>query len=488
MTPVLAMTAAERRTLRRNRLLLAGLAVIAAAGAVTPAARGLTYLFPVLCLGLALYFSGESRRHYVGLVCWLFFLTPLLRRLIEFRTGSATASFVMVSPFLACFAGLAVYRKHWSWLMRPELRSWLYVIAALGYGTVVGFLSNGLLGLIQDVFGWISPLCFAMYVFHEREHVREIFGSVRTSFMWGTLLMGIYGICQFFFLAPWDQLWMENSSLTSIGVPEAMGVRVFSTMNTPQPFSDYEAFGMLLSLGSAKRIRWLVIPVGLLALGLTMSRSGWIGAAVGLMVMSISFSTKQRLQLAALLLGALAMLGVATQVPEINEVLSHRLESLNNLGEDSSVNERVRSQERAVTLFQTSPFGIGLGAEGSSAKNDGPSYGVAQAEGVALGDNGIEEVMLSFGWFGSIVFAVGFGQAVLLCFQGTKRTGDLMSVKAALVGMLVQLPVMGIFPGASGFLVWTCIAICFADKAEAAPAGEAAREEVWRGMEMPTAS
>ncbi len=168
MIPVLAMTAAERRTLRRNRLLLAGLTVIAAAGAVTPAARGLTYLFPVLCLGLALYFSGESRRHYVGLVCWLFFLTPLLRRLIEFRTGSATASFVMVSPFLACFAGLAVYRKHWSWLMRPELRSWLYVIAALGYGTVVGFLSNGLLGLIQDVFGWISPLSFAMYVFHER--------------------------------------------------------------------------------------------------------------------------------------------------------------------------------------------------------------------------------------------------------------------------------------------------------------------------------
>ena len=204
--------------------------------------------------------------------------------------------------------------------------------------------------------------------------------------------------------------------------------------------------------------------------------------------MSVSFSAKQRVQVVALLLGAVAMVGIATQVPEINEVLSHRLESLNNLGEDSSVNERVRSQERAVTLFQTSPFGIGLGSEASSSKNDGPSYGVARPEGVALGDNGIEEVMLSFGWFGSIVFVVGFGQAVLLCFQGTKRMGELMSVKAALLGMLVQLPVMGIFPGASGFLVWTCIAVCFAEKWNAPPAEEPTRGRVWSGAEMPSAS
>ena len=488
MTQALVRTPAERRELRRNRLLLGGLALLATAGAVTPAARGLTYLFPLLCLGLALHFSGTSRRHYVSLVCWLFFLIPLLRRLIEFRTGSATASFIMVSPFLACFAGLSVYRKHWSWLLRSDLRSWLYVIAALAYGTVVGFLSNGLMGLVQDLFGWIAPLSFAMYVFHEREHVPEILETLRTSFMWGALLMGIYGICQFFFLAPWDALWMENSTLTSIGVPERMGVRVFSTMNTPQPFSDYEAFGMLLSLGSTKRIRWLVLPVGLVALGLTMSRSGWIGATVGLVVMSFSFTAKQRVQLVALLLGAVAGVGIATQVPEINEVLSHRLESLNNLGADSSVNERVASQERAVALFQSAPFGIGLGAEGASARNEGPSYGVAQPEGVALADNGIEEVMLSFGWFGSIVFVVGFGQAVLLCFQGTKRMRELVSVKAALMGMLVQLPVMGIFPGASGFLVWACIAVCFAVKASAASTGEPARSAVWSGAEMPSAS
>ncbi len=477
-----ALTPIERRALRRNRLLLAGLVTITVAGALTPAAAGLTFAFPVLAFGLGLLFSVRSRRHYVALVCWLFFLTPLLRRLIEFRTGSATASFVMVAPFLACIAGLAVYRSHWSGLLRSELRPWTYVVAALLYGSVVGFLSNALLGLMQDIFGWISPLCFALYVFHERAHAREILESLRTIFLWGVLLMGLYGIYQFFFLAPWDAFWMENSSLTSIGVPERMGVRVFSTMNTPQPFSDYLGFGMLLSLASTKRIRFLAIPVALLAIGLTMSRSGWIGATAGLFVLSFSFTTRQRLGLAALLIVAVAMLGVATQIPEINEVLSHRLESLNNLGEDSSVNERVASQERAVALFQSSPFGIGLGADSASSKNEGPSYGVAQTEGVALGDNGIEEVMLSFGWFGSIVFVVGLGQAVLACFQGTKRFSELAGVKAALVATLVQMPVMGIFPGATGFLLWTSIALCFAVKAQAAPE-RVASGAVWGRVE-----
>ncbi len=141
-------------------------------------------------------------------------------------------------------------------MLRPELRTWTYVWAAIAYG------ANELVGSIQDVFGWMVPLCFALWVFHEREHAGEILESLRANFLWGVLLMGMYGVYQFFFLAPWNAFWMENSSLTSIGVPERMGMRVFSTMNTPQPFSDYLAFGLLLSLASTKRVdcwrfRWV---------------------------------------------------------------------------------------------------------------------------------------------------------------------------------------------------------------------------------------
>jgi hypothetical protein len=97
----------------------------------------------------------------------------------------------------------------------------------------------------------------------------------------------------------------------------------------------------------------------------------------------------------------IAIVGVAFQVPEVNDMLMHRMESFSNLREDGSVNDRVASQQQAIAAFQSSPFGLGLGSDAYS-KSDGPSYGVPPQ---TIGDNGIEEVLFSFGWCGSIIFS-----------------------------------------------------------------------------------
>jgi hypothetical protein len=451
----------EKRIRRKARYALAGLVAVTVAGLVSPASKLLIVLFPALSLMVALYLIGRLRHYYIAFVCWLFFLTPMIRRIIEFRTGSATASFVMVSPFLACIAGLVVFRHDWSQLFTQRLRPWLYVAAAILYGTMVGLLSNPRIAVIQDLFGWISPICFSLYIYFHREHFAELFDTLRTSFLYGITVMGLYGIYQFFFLTPWDIFWMEGSGLTSIGFPEPMQVRVFSTMNTPQPFADFLIVGLLLGVSSTRRIRFLAMPIGLLALGLTMSRSAWIGGVLAMAFLSISFTARQRVQIAALLLASVAVLGVAIQVPEIDEVLTRRLQTFNNLQDDGSVNDRVASQERAISLFQSSPFGLGLGADARSAQA-GPSYGAPKLP-IALGDNGIEEIMLSFGWFGSIVFIIGFGGAVLSCFS-VQRTPLLIAAKATLLSVLFQIPTMGIFPGAIGFIVWSSIGFCVASK------------------------
>jgi len=149
------------------------------------------------------------------------------------------------------------------------------------------------------------------------------------------------------------------------------------------------------------------------------------------------------------------------QVPQINEILTRRLQTLTNIQQDGSFNDRVQNQQRAIAAFQSSPFGLGLGADGRS-KNGGSSYGVPQ-QSLTIGDNGIEEVLLSFGWGGSIVFLVGFGGALVTSLR-TSMDPELMAVKAVLLGMVCQIPLMGIFPGASGFLVWSSIAICLSWK------------------------
>lgn len=452
-----ASSPANGRRLITARLALAGLVLIALAGVASPASKLLIVLVPAISLALALYLHREFRGYYVALVCWLFFLIPLLRRLIEFRTGSTTASFVMVAPFLACLGGLAIFRKNSSQLLSPKLRVWIYVAAAVFYGALVGLLLNPMKAVVQDIFGWLSPICFALYIYAQREHARELLGSIRSSFLYGTLVMGAYGLYQFFVLAPWDVLWMENSGLTSIGLPEPMQVRVFSTMNTPQPLADFLIAGVLLSIASTRRIRFLVMPLGLLVTGLTMSRSSWVCGLLGIAIMSLSFTPRQRIQMVGLLLACVALVGVAFQVPEVNETLTRRMQSFTDLRGDTSVNDRVASQEQAIAAFQSSPFGLGLGAD-AQFRSDTPSYGVPQRS-IEIADNGIEEVLLSFGWCGSIIFFIGFGGAVFACLRAS-RDSELLALKALLIGMIFQIPVMGIFPGASGFLIWSAIGFC----------------------------
>jgi hypothetical protein len=470
--------AADERHLLTARLGLASLVFITVAGVLSPASKLLIVLVPALSFFLALYLHRRLPGYYVALVCWLYFLIPLLRRLIEFRTESTKASLVMVSPFLACLAGLAIFRSGFSQILSSRLRTWLYVAAAVFYGALVGLLLNPLIAVVQDIFGWVSPICFGLYIYAQREHGRELLGSLRSSFLYGTLVMALYGLYQFFFLAPWDAFWMENSGLTSIGAPEPMLVRVFSTMNSPQTLADFLIGGVLLSIASPQRIRFLIMPLGLLAVGLTNSRSAWVCGLLAMVIMSVSFTPRQRMQMVVLLLVCVALVGVAFQVPEVNEMLTRRLETFSNLREDGSVNDRVASQQQAIAAFQSSPFGLGLGSDAHS-KNDGPSYGVPP-QSIEIGDNGIEQVLLSFGWCGSIIFFMGFGGAVFACLR-TSRDTELRALKALLIGMIFQIPVMGVFPGASGFLMWSAIGFCSSWKGSApeSPSRSSLAMEEW---------
>lgn len=448
---------ADRRSLLTARIALSGLVLITIAGVLSPVSKLLIILLPTLSFGLAIYLHRRLPGYYIALVCWLFFFIPLVRRLIDFRTSSATASFVMIAPFLACFGGLAIFRNNSSGMFSSRLKTWLYVVAAVVYGAVVGILQNPLVAVVQDIFGWTAPICMALYLYAQREHARELLGTLRSSFLYGTLLMGLYGLYQFFYLAPWDAFWMENSGLNSIGLPEPMQVRVFSTMNSPQPLAEFLICGVFLSMTSTRRIRFLAIPLGLLVTGLTMSRSSWISGFIGMIIISLALNSRQRMQIVALLLLCVVLVGGASQIPEVNQLLTRRLQSFGNLHEDESVNDRVESQRQAIAAFQSSPFGLGLGA-GAHAKNEGPSYGVPP-QTIEIGDNGLEQVLLSFGWCGSIIFVIGFGGAVFTSLRAS-RDPELLSVRALLIGMILQIPVMGVFPGASGFLIWSAIGLC----------------------------
>ena len=441
--------------------ILVGFVLFTLAAMASPASRALVVLFPAFAFALAIYFAPRSVRLYVTLVVWLFMLTPFVRRVVEWHSGSSAVTVIMAAPMLAAIAGTVVYRHDWSTVWRYLPRPWVYIVLALVYSLAVGVLTSGIISILPGIVSWFGPLCFGTYIFWNRDRIPELMSSLRTNFLVGVLVMSLYGLYQYFFLAPWDAYWMETSSLTSIGNPFPMQVRVFSTMNAPQPFADFLIFGLLLSVTSTRWIRLLAVPLGVLVLGLTSSRSAWIACVFSLGYVIISLSARQRIQIFAVLVGCVLAIGVASLVPEINEMLTQRIQTLSSGKDDGSVIDRLQSQREAVQMFLSTPFGTGLGGGDALSHTDGPSYGKAQLNEVNAADNGIEEVLLTLGWFASIVYVVGFGESLLTSFRG-KGTQETAVARAMIVAMLLQMPFLGIFPGPSGFLLWTSLALCYA--------------------------
>ncbi len=457
------MTTITDKHRKTSRSMMIGFAVLCLALSFTPGAKLVVLLLPLgaIVLGFRLL---PTPTLYVPFVLWLFTLTPFLRRVVEWRGsgGSAnTVQFIMTAPFLAAVVGLAVWRRDWTALPRAIPRQWTFIVMALAYCTVVGFLIHHVAATLPDVLGWSCPLCFALYLFFERNRSVEILNVLRENMLWGLLITGLYGLYQFFFMTPWDIAWMEASNLTSIGTPEPYGVRVFSTLNTPQPYADYLIFGLLMCLTSNRRLRFFVAPIAILNLGLTMSRSSWVAAVVAFCYVALTLTAKQRMQLIAIGAACFALLSIATLVPEINDILTQRLQTFQNLKDDGSANDRIQSQREAVQLFSITPFGLGFGAD-AGLRPAPPSHGHAALNYVTISDNGIEEMALTMGWFASIVFLVGFGGSVLAIFRFPASPGVTMP-RAMVLALLIQIPVLGIFPGVSGFFLWTSIAMAFSE-------------------------
>ena len=92
----------------------------------------LRIVFPVLSFVIGVFLFWRSKPLYVGLVCWLWFVTPFLRRVADFQSGWSATSAVLLAPYLTASISaitLLTALKHFS-----ERRSLPYVCALVEIG------------------------------------------------------------------------------------------------------------------------------------------------------------------------------------------------------------------------------------------------------------------------------------------------------------------------------------------------------------------
>lgn len=412
------------------------LVLITIAGIAAGAGKILNYVFPAGSFAVALYLYFRAPLLYVGFSWWITFLSPLIRRLADYRGGFTDPSPILLAPFLVFLvSGITL------WQSLPQIQRqggipFILSLAGVIYGFFVGALLRAPIKAGQAVLNWLTPILLGLHLFiHWREYPRYR-ENIQQTFVWGVLVMGGYGIVQYLIAPDWDRAWMTNVDLVSIGTPEPLGIRVWSTMNSPEPFSAFMAASLLLLFTTASPLTLPAAIAGYLSFMLTLARAAWLGWFAGFL--SLIGLLKPKFQFRLILSVVIMALCIVplTMIEPFSGVVNTRLQSFTDIANDDSAQDRQATYGEIFDTALVSFLGGGVG---------GPSY-----------DSTILSMLLELGWLGSIFFAGGMILLLFNLFQGPGEKTDpfVGAARAIVLTAVIRIPVNASILGVSGLVFW----------------------------------
>jgi hypothetical protein len=401
----------------------------------------LTLAFPVLSIavGFWLYFKAPAK--YVGYMWWLWFLSPEVRRLADWSKGAFTpTSLIQVAPLaVTMISGLSLIRFYPVLAQRRGLPV-LLVLAGLGYAFMIGVVSSGPLAALYDLANWVYPILIGFHIMAHSRQYPEFRETIINTFIWGMLLMGGYGLVQFFIMPQWDALWMLGSQMNSQGDPVPFGVRVFSTMNSSGPFALAMMGAMVYVMAANHRVRWVAGALGFLSFCLSLVRSTWGGWVIAMLIQLAKSNNKVRIRIVA---SAVLLVGLCVPLLAIGPVaerMQARLDTIVNLHDDQSYAARNEFYATFAKTAFTDVTGEGLGATGTSTKlsNDGGQLGQ-----YGNFDSGVMNIPFVLGWPGTLLYMSGVIWLLLRALRASFKLRDdkfasaSLSLALAIFAMLV---------------------------------------------------
>jgi hypothetical protein len=429
-------------------LLITFVAVIAAlllvgAGGV---ARVLFPLGAILIAGLLLRKRPDL---YMDALLWAWFLCAFLRRVTDYQAGWKEPSVVLIVPYLMAFVAPVLDFKQI--LSAPLKSTAAFVIAAMaiGYGTIIGITQQPLTTVVGAVLQWGTPVAFAWWFTTAKPDMQAMaIRSIRRSFFWAMLLMGLYGIYQYVVAPAWDVFWLEQlggvSDVTSMGTPEPYGLRVFSTMNSAGAFALVTAAGLLIVVDTKHKLSPVIFSAAAIALLLTLGRSGWMATIFGLLLMAVIAPKRVTSTISIPLLFAV-LFGSALAVGPAAVMVNDRISSFTHPSEDASGADRTRGASSAMKMVSEHPQGYGLGVGVDLISNDGS---------FSLHDDGIAEGFLTLGLVGGFLYFGSLGWLLIRMLQ--RQAGGAILTLPAIIALafLSQMPLGSANLGVPGFFFW----------------------------------
>jgi hypothetical protein len=411
----------------------------------------LTYAFPALSLLTALYLYHRSGLKYVSFCWWIMFLSPEVRRIADFYSVWTNPSPILLAPSLvSCVSIIAIMKC----LPRIHTGNGIPFFLCLGsilYGLVVGLLSNPQQDVILALLGWIAPLSTGFYIFFNYTDYPKYKDVILKTFLWGTLVMGIYGVIQYMYVPPWDAFWMDNTrnevGFNTIGNPIPYEVRVFSTLNSPQPFASVIKAGLFVLFYQVSPLAIVASGFGYLSFFLSSARSAWVSWLFTMLVLLIISRRDSQIRLAINLFFLSVSMAFLTALQPFAENIQGRITSLQEFQSDGSYNVRISVFKSAfdTTIFQG--VGSGFGSQDPFS-----------------GDHGFLMMLNSLGWIGSLPYLVGIISFFIILFRYIPKVRDrFVGLSTAIaLGTFQQMLSNLSVTGSSGAVMWTFLGLAIA--------------------------
>ncbi|MBB2929146.1 glucose-6-phosphate isomerase [Paraburkholderia silvatlantica] len=418
----------------------------------------LTLAFPVLSIavGFWLYFVNPVR--YIGFMWWLWFLSPEVRRLADYGKGGFTpTSLIQVAPLaVTMISGISLLRYYPILGQRRGLPL-LLALLGIGYAFVVGVVGSGPAAAVYDLANWIYPFLIGFHIMVLTRQYPECSKTIINTFIYGMLVMGAYGLVQFFIMPPWDAMWMIGSDMNSQGDPVPLGVRVFSTMNSSGPFAFAMMGAMVFVMAAKHRVRWIAAAFGFFSFALSLVRSTWGGWAIAMVIQLMKSSNKVRIRI---IISAVVLAGVCVPLLTFGPVadrMQQRLNTLVNLKDDQSYEARNQFYADFAKKAFTDVTGEGLGATGASTKLSSNNGQLGQYGSF---DSGVMNIPFVLGWPGTLLYMSGVLWLLVRAVRVSFRLSDDRYVCACLslaISIFAMLVFTNSLVGTGGLLLFSSV-------------------------------
>lgn len=430
------------------------LLLITIVGCVSGAGQLVQVAFPMGTTLIAIYLYFIHPVFYINFNWWVWCFSPFIRRLSDYYQGSfQDGNLILVAPYLVTLVCVVTLYNYFPKVNRTGDLPFLLAASGVCLGLFVGVINNPLGTVARTFLDWMPPILFGLHLSVSWRLYPEIRKTTQVTFIWIVLIAGIYGVYQYIYAPAWDTFWLIGVGNVSFGVPEPLGIRVWSTMNSPPPFGCIMMGALLLMFTSKGALRIPAAGVGYLAFLLSLVRAAWTGWIIGLITLVISLKSDLQMRLVAtIVIMALCVVPLTIMEP-FGSVIIDRVESFTNIQRDTSYTARAQTYDDNLETALSSFIGQGLGSTWIVR----PS---GQIERVAL-DSGFLDTFFTLGWLGGIPYLGSIILLLLNQFKGPEGRFDAFASAARAITLsFFTIIALGPFMlGLSGLMMWGFLGI-----------------------------